>query len=97
MTDKMTLLERLRNPAWVHDPGLDRPTLDVERTMADMEEAAREIEKAPDTDRPKVAYQAFRGGFGDKPCPAPPWEDAESWIRDVVTVAYLQGTLDRRR
>lgn len=48
-------------------------------------------------DRIKTAYNAFRAGFADPAkCPAPPWDEAPPWVRDVVTVAYLQGTLDRK-
>lgn len=47
-------------------------------------------------DRAKVAYDTFRNGFtGGTPCPAPAWDAAPSWVRDVVLVAYLQGSLDR--
>jgi len=44
-------------------------------------------------DRVKVAYEAFRGGFRDGGG-MPPWEKASTIIRDLTTVAYLQGTLD---
>jgi hypothetical protein len=48
MTDKpMTLVERLRNPAY-HASGMTRgrpADLDVKRTVADMAEAANEIER----------------------------------------------------
>ena len=48
-------------------------------------------------DRAKLAYDTFRGGFREiECCPAPSWDDAPSWVRDVVLVAYLQGTLDGR-
>lgn len=47
-------------------------------------------------DRARVAYDTFRGGFrSDAPCPVPHWNDAPTWVRDVVLVAYLQGTLDK--
>jgi hypothetical protein len=47
-------------------------------------------------DRIKIAYNTFRSGFSDPTkCPAPSWNDAPAWVRDVVTVAYLQGKLDR--
>jgi hypothetical protein len=45
-------------------------------------------------ERAKLAYDTFRGGFRNNPCPVPHWNDAPAWIRDVVVVAYLQGTLD---
>lgn len=38
----MTLVERLDNPQWRHEPG-DTPQLDVDRTLADMASAAEEI------------------------------------------------------
>ena len=48
--DPMTLLERLRNPAY-HGSGLTRgkpADLDVKQTVADMAEAAAEIERLRD-------------------------------------------------
>jgi hypothetical protein len=47
-------------------------------------------------ERHAYAYEAFRMGFKDNPCPVPPWNMAPAWIRDVVLVAYLQGELDGR-
>lgn len=44
-------------------------------------------------ERVKQAYDIFRGGFKD-PETMPHWDDAPSWVRDAVTVAYLQGKLD---
>ena len=44
MTDRMTLVERLRNPLWVRREGVDR-MLDVEQTLADLTAAANEIER----------------------------------------------------
>lgn len=45
--------------------------------------------------RQQVAYNVFRGGFGDgHPNRPPHWDDLEPWIRDALTVAYLQGQLD---
>lgn len=44
MNEPMTLIERLRNPQWIHGTGYERPQLDVDQTRADMGEAAREIE-----------------------------------------------------
>lgn len=43
-------------------------------------------------DRAKMAYETYRAGINN--CPHPPWEQAAPWIRDIVTVGYLQGTLD---
>ena len=37
--EPMTLVERLRNPAWEHGAG-ERPRLDVEQTRAAMSDAA---------------------------------------------------------
>jgi hypothetical protein len=45
------------------------------------------------SNRAKLAYNIFRGGFRD-PGAIPHWDDVASWVRDVVTVAYLQGKLD---
>jgi len=44
--------------------------------------------------RAQEAYATYRGGFRDGTCPVPHWDEAPSWVRDAVTVAYLQGTLD---
>ncbi len=41
--DPMTLIDRLRNPAWVHVAG--GVSLNVEKTRTDMYEAANEIER----------------------------------------------------
>jgi hypothetical protein len=47
---KMTLVERLRNPEWIHGPNLDSPAeLSKEATLKDMSEAANEIESLQDT------------------------------------------------
>ena len=45
-------------------------------------------------DRHKIAYETFVYGCRDKPCPAPVWDDAPAWVRDLVRVAYIQGALD---
>lgn len=45
------------------------------------------------TERAKVAYDTFRLGF-KVAVAIPHWDDAPSWVRDVVIVAYLQGKLD---
>lgn len=46
-------------------------------------------------DRARLAYETFRGAFpADSPSPAPRWEDAPAWVRDIVKIAYLQGKLD---
>lgn len=53
------------------------------------------LAKPSSDDRAKTAYAVFRGGFSeDSPCPVPHWDEAPTWVRDVVKVAYLQGTLD---
>jgi hypothetical protein len=49
-----------------------------------------------DTERARVAYETFHGGFSAG-APFPAWDEAPSWLRDVVRVAYLQGTLDGRK
>lgn len=43
--DHMTLIERLRNPAWKSGGPWTDAVLDVERTRADMSEAADRIEQ----------------------------------------------------
>lgn len=45
--------------------------------------------------RAKLAYETFRGGCSDI-TKVPRWDKAPPWIRDVATVAYLQGRLDGR-
>lgn len=47
MNNPMTLVERLRNPAWTMGPlpTLHAPPLDEEQTINDMREAADEIER----------------------------------------------------
>jgi hypothetical protein len=53
------------------------------------------MERHTDEARAKLAYNTFRGGFwGTIPCPVPHWDEAPTWVRDAVIVAYLQGTLD---
>ena len=46
------------------------------------------------TKRASIAYDSFRAGF-DHDGTVPHWDKAPTWVRDVVLVAYLQGTLDR--
>jgi hypothetical protein len=53
------------------------------------------LPKPTPEDRAKTAYDTFRGGFDASACPAPEWDGAPPWVRDVVKVAYLQGKLDR--
>ena len=44
--EPMTLIERLRNPQWVHgNTPFESPQLDQEQTRQDMGEAADEIER----------------------------------------------------
>lgn len=52
------------------------------------------VDQADGTDRRiKAAYDAFRDGCTTTDLPR--WENASPWIRDLMKVAYLQGTLDR--
>jgi hypothetical protein len=44
-------------------------------------------------ERAKLAYEVFRSGLR-YPDDIPTWDDAPSWVRDAVIVAYLQGLLD---
>jgi hypothetical protein len=44
--------------------------------------------------RIKAAYNTFRGGV--RHADIPQWDDAPSWVRDAMRVAYLQGKLDGR-
>lgn len=41
--DKMTLIEKLLNPAWRHSPDSEWADLDVKQTVETMREAARRI------------------------------------------------------
>lgn len=45
-------------------------------------------------DRAQTAYNAYRNGFSRGHILPPPWNELESWMRDAVIVAYLQGKLD---
>lgn len=45
-----------------------------------------------DEDRERLAYNTYRGGFSKNHPPL--WQDLEPWVRDAITVAYLQGKLD---
>lgn len=45
MTERMTLIERLLNPQWVHTQGLGA-VLDKDQTIADMKEAAAALDAA---------------------------------------------------
>lgn len=47
-------------------------------------------------ERAMLAYESFRNGLR-YPQDIPTWDDAPSWVRDAVIVAYLQGTLDGPR
>lgn len=56
-SEPMTLIERLRNPQWVHDWSPSRePELDKEQTRHDMQEAADELERLKLKKRP-VAFR----------------------------------------
>ena len=44
MAERMTLVARLRNPAWAPLPGQARQ-LEIERTVADMQEATTRIDR----------------------------------------------------
>lgn len=46
-----------------------------------------------DESRERLAYNTYRGGFSRNHPPL--WQDLEPWVRDAITVAYLQGKLDR--
>lgn len=81
--------KRMTHADWQHYLDMYKPSVVLVETMS---EAADETD-----DRARRAYDAFCGGFGDQPCPAPSWDEAPSWIRDIVRVAYFQGTLDRKR
>jgi hypothetical protein len=47
-------------------------------------------------DRAELAYSIYRGGFSDAAKMPPHWSELPSWIRDAITVAYLQGKTDAR-
>lgn len=46
-------------------------------------------------DRIKTAYNTFRGGCREGADVPPHWDELPPYVRDAVTVAYLQGKLDR--
>jgi hypothetical protein len=55
--EPMTLIERLRNPAWVHGPGqFDPATLDTDQTVSDMREAAYILERCEKEDREMLEW-----------------------------------------
>lgn len=43
-------------------------------------------------DRERLAYNTYRNGFSKNH--PPHWQNLEPWVRDAITVAYLQGRLD---
>lgn len=45
--------------------------------------------------RARTAYDIYRGGFRTGAAVPPHWDDLPPYVRDAITVAYLQGTLDR--
>ena len=68
------------------EPSQEQQRADYEDEMQQQDDSAK---------RAIIAYEAFRGGLISGLDPeVPRWEDAPSWIRDVVLVAYLQGKLD---
>lgn len=84
-------------PRWI----VDRETMELfERQEDNSYRFAYRIVPAeiPATtdERVRMAYSAFIGGFTGF-CPAPRWDEASPWIRDIVKIAYLQGKLDAKR
>ncbi len=57
MTEAMTLIERLRNPAWETNPNGGDALLNVAQTRATMDEAAKKIEELE-------AQLALKSGMG---------------------------------
>lgn len=70
--EKMTLVERLRNPSWVHGPDLERAILDTETTVSDMREAAETLESAK-PQRYNIATDEMV-------------EVTQEWVHDVETM-----------
>lgn len=63
-SEPMTLIERLRNPAWVHGPSPNSDAvLEKEQTRNDMQEAATELERLKLKKRP-VAFRT-KGHSGE--------------------------------
>lgn len=46
-------------------------------------------------DSAKAAYSIYRGGFREGMKIPPHWDDLQPFMRDALTVVYLQGKLDR--
>lgn len=67
-------------------PYLDKPSshpsLPMNRRFEEMDE-----------NRERLAYNTYRSGFSKNHPPL--WQHLEPWVRDAITVAYLQGKLDR--
>jgi hypothetical protein len=60
---EMTLIERLRNPQWVHGPSPNSDAeLDKEQTTKDMQEAAGELERLKLKKRPVAFRLQARNG-----------------------------------
>lgn len=50
-----------------------------------------------DPKRVMRSYDTFRAGFGEGPLSSwrpPHWIELDTWIRDALLVAYIQGKLD---
>jgi len=76
--DPMTLIERLRNPQWVHNPtNFLPPVLDVDQTRCDVDEAANEIERL------RSAVAAIKQATLDgKVCDDIAWFDSITTLHD---------------
>lgn len=61
----------------------------------DPAERARKTIVPAALERANFAFNIFRGGFPNgHPNRPPHWDDLPPWIRDALTIAYLQGKLD---
>ena len=85
--DPMTLLERLRNPAY-HGSGLTRgkpADLDIKQTVADMAEAANEIDRLNDVLRQIAGMKREDLYLADSELPI---DNAAAWTaKNAITEA----------
>ena len=98
MNDTVAWLRRFRDDTNMppHSRNIaDRGILEIER-LTELGFMALIAKAREGSNRAQDAYNTFRSGFRDGVKTAPPWEDLEHWMRDMVRVAYLQGLLDQK-
>ncbi len=84
--------------SWKADPAIAFSIRELKSAILSLSPAAKA--RAGDgktSERAKAAYDALRGGLPHDALPAalvPGWGEGPAWVRDLATVAYLQGKLD---